>query len=416
MLTSEQNGRLVRVGPGQPAGEMFRRYWQPALLCAELPESDCAPVRVRLLGEDLIAFRDSSGAVGLVDAYCPHRRAPMFFGRNEECGLRCVYHGWKFDRNGDCIDMPSEPAGTPLQVKVKIKSYPTHEQGGIIWSYMGPKDLMPSPPDFEWTRAPATHRDVTKTLENCNYLQGLEGGLDTTHASFLHNNSLGAKNLLRQRDKTPRIEIELTNYGYAYASLRSFDADRLYVRAYHYVMPNHQVRANLTAPGGDQRYETPMIEGHTWVPVDDEHTYVYNWTCGYDHNAPLSREYNDAWNARNGRGPDDFVPGTYSLKQCKENDYLIDRAVQKSQTYTGIKGVNTQDWAVQEGMGAIVDRSLENLGTSDKAIVAMRSVARGEKPCGAEAQCYRHVRPYDDFIPVGADWKQAFASHMIAKW
>ena len=157
MLTVEDNTRLTRVGPGTPAGELMRRYWMPAVLSTELPEKDGSPVRVRLLGEDLIAYRDSTGAVGLVDAHCPHRRAPMFFGRNEECGLRCVYHGWKFDRNGDCVDMPSEPAGTPLQAKVKIKAYPVHEAGGLLWAYMGPKDKMPPLPDYEWMRAPQPH-------------------------------------------------------------------------------------------------------------------------------------------------------------------------------------------------------------------------------------------------------------------
>ena len=158
MLKPEDNEKLTRVGPGTPGGELFRRYWQPALLSSELPEKDGAPVRVRLLGEDLLAFRDTNGEVGLVDAHCPHRRAPMFYGRNEECGLRCVYHGWKFDRNGDCVDMPSEPSGSPLQAKVKMKAYPVVEKGGVIWAWMGPKDAMTAPPDYEWTRAPATHR------------------------------------------------------------------------------------------------------------------------------------------------------------------------------------------------------------------------------------------------------------------
>jgi len=174
MLTVEENERVTRVGPGTPLGKLFRRYWWPACLSKELPERDGAPLRVRLLGEDLIAFRDSENKVGLIDAFCPHRRAPLFFGRNEECGLRCVYHGWKFDRHGDCVDMPSEPAGTTLQAKVKILAYPTVEKGGVVWAYMGPKELTPEEPDYEWTRAPATHRYVSKTFENCNYLQALK--------------------------------------------------------------------------------------------------------------------------------------------------------------------------------------------------------------------------------------------------
>src|SRR3954454_23917723 len=157
MLKPEDNERLVRIGPGTPAGKLFRRYWQPACLSSELPESDGAPLRVRLLGEDLIAFRDTEGKVGLVDAYCPHRRAPLFFGRNEECGLRCVYHGWKFDRNGDCVDMPNEPEESKFKHKVELTAYPTWEKSGIIWTYMGPKAEQPSVPDYEWLRAPETH-------------------------------------------------------------------------------------------------------------------------------------------------------------------------------------------------------------------------------------------------------------------
>jgi len=175
MLKREDNERLVRVGPGTVGGEFMRRYWQPAVLSSELPEPDGPPVRVRLLAEDLIAFRDTAGTVALVDAYCPHRRAPLFYGRNEECGLRCVYHGWKFDRAGNCVDMPSEPPGTPLQAKVKLRAYPTCERGGVVWTYMGPEDKRPPEPDFEWLRAPPTHQFVSKTFEHCKYLQAMEG-------------------------------------------------------------------------------------------------------------------------------------------------------------------------------------------------------------------------------------------------
>ena len=163
MLSVAENERITHVGKGTPGGEYLRRYWWPACLSKELPENDGAPVRVRMLGEDLIAFRDTEGNIGLVEAYCPHRRAPLFFARNEECGLRCVYHGWKFDKNGDCVDMPSEPAGTTLQAKVKILAYPCIEKGGVIWTYMGDKDNQPEAPDYEWTRAPETHRYVSKT-------------------------------------------------------------------------------------------------------------------------------------------------------------------------------------------------------------------------------------------------------------
>src|SRR5579875_720451 len=177
MLTPQENERLTRVGPGTPMGNVFRRYWLPAALSSELPEPDCPPVRVRILGEDLVAFRDTEGKVGLVSAYCPHRRAPMFFGRNEECGLRCVYHGWKFDRTGTCVDMPSEPPDSLFKTKVTIKSYPTWEGGDLIWTYMGPPAEQPPVPDYEYVRAPKTHRFVSKTLQRCNYLAALDGGV-----------------------------------------------------------------------------------------------------------------------------------------------------------------------------------------------------------------------------------------------
>ncbi|MCL6593139.1 MAG: Rieske 2Fe-2S domain-containing protein [Alicyclobacillus sp.] len=190
MLKASENERITRVGPGTPMGHVFRRYWVPALLSEELPEPDCPPVKVRLLAEDLVAFRDSTGRVGLFEAYCPHRRAHLFWGRNEECGLRCAYHGWKFDVDGRCVDMPNEPPDSRFKQNVRIPAYPCWEKGGIIWTYMGPPALQPPTPDYEWLRAPETHRFVSKTFEDCNYLQALEGGIDTSHSSFAHNNNL----------------------------------------------------------------------------------------------------------------------------------------------------------------------------------------------------------------------------------
>ena len=423
MLTVAENERVTRVGPGTPGGIFFRRYWLPACLSTELPEHDGAPLRVRLLGENLVAFRDTDGNVGLVEAYCPHRRAPLFFGRNEECGVRCVYHGWKFDRNGDCVDMPSEPAGTTLQAKVKILAYPTVEKGGVIWTYMGPKDEQPPEPDYEWLRAPPEKRNVSKTFENCNWLQGLEGGLDTAHSSFAHNNHMGDKNVLRQRDRAPRIDVERTDYGYNYVSQRDMGDEGVYVRVYHYVMPAQQMRANTMGWFGG-RNEVPRLDGHIWMPIDDHTTHVYNWNCAYN----STIEMTDAWKAKReadmGRGVDDVIPGTFRLKKNQSNDYLVDRAMQKTQNFTGIVGVNTQDFALQEGMGPIVDRSKEFLGTSDKAIVAMRRIIleaisqneKGEDPRGLNPDTYRNIRAYDRVIPADDDWKETMKDDLVAIW
>ncbi|NQV57298.1 MAG: Rieske 2Fe-2S domain-containing protein [Rhodospirillales bacterium] len=424
MLRQEDNERLTRVGPGTPAGELFRRYWQPALLSSEVAAPDGAPVRVRLLGEDLLAFRDSDGRVGLVDAYCPHRLAPLFYGRNEECGIRCVYHGWKFNADGDCTDLPSEPVDSPMKAKVKIKAYPTSERGGVVWTYMGPVDEMPGPPNFEWTRAPETHRAVSKSHQACNYLQGLEGGLDTAHVSFLHNNKMGDKNNLFTRDSAPKIDVFETDYGYHYVSDRDLGEDGRFVRVYQYILPFQQMRPNITATGLTSNFVVPRYDGHIWVPIDDEHTFVYNWMVGYDQDCALDPEYVEKLETGYGRGKDDYEPGTFYLKANPSNNYFIDREDQKTKTFTGIKGINTQDLALQEEMGPIIDRSLEYLGTSDTAIIAMRkmlldathAVERGERPRGTDPEIHGAVRPHDGVVPKDMDWREAFAGELAAKF
>jgi phenylpropionate dioxygenase-like ring-hydroxylating dioxygenase large terminal subunit len=422
MLRPENNERITRVGPGTPMGETMRRYWIPALLSEELPERDGAPVRVRLLGEDLVAFRDSDGNVGLVDAFCPHRRAPMFFGRNEECGLRCVYHGWKFDRSGACVDMPSEPSDSLFKSKVTIAAYPTWEAGDIVWAYMGPRDAMPAVPDYEWLRAPKTHRFVSKTWQDCNYLQALEGGLDTAHSSFLHNEHVGDRTWLRNRDGHPTLEVEKKPWGFQYVSTRDIGEDGYYIRIYHYIMPFQQLRGMVTKWNTAAREEVPTIHGHLWVPVDDEHTWTYNFMYGYDEGASISEEWAWAYESWTGRGKEHLLPG-YRLKQNLANDYLIDRELQKRSSYTGIAGINTQDIALQEGMGPITDRSQEHLGTTDRAIIvtrqllleATKAVEEGETPRGATPESHRDVRAYDDIAPRDKDW-HVFEPEIAAKW
>jgi phthalate 4,5-dioxygenase oxygenase subunit len=423
MLKPEENERLVRVGPGTPGGEMLRRYWQPALLSEELAEKDGAPIRVRIMGEDLIAFRDTNGKVGLVDAFCPHRRAPMFFGRNEECGLRCVYHGWKFDASGACVDMPSEPPDSLFKTKVSIKAYPTFEAGGMVWTYMGPPEKQPALPNYEWLRVPSTHCRVSKTFEHANWLQALEGGLDTSHSSFAHNERLNDKNWIRNRDGAPRLDVERTDYGYSYVSTRKLGDDGNYIRIYHFVMPAQALRGGITSWTGTEKADVPRLDGHIWVPIDDEHSYAYNMLWGYDESVPIDEDWYWKDEARFGRGKDDLLPGN-KLKASLANDYFIDRQKQKTQTFTGIRGINTQDFALQEGMGPVVDRSKEHLGTSDKAIITLRqqlleavnAVAAGEDPRGIDPATYENVRPYDAVVPPGKDWRVEFADDLVAKW
>ena len=422
MLTPQENERLTRVGPGTIMGETFRRYWIPALLSEELAENDGAPVRVRLLCEDLVAFRDTDGTVGLVDAFCPHRRAPMFFGRNEDCGLRCVYHGWKFDRDGNCVEMPSEPPDSLFKTKVKITAYPTSEGGGFIWTYMGPPDLQPPPPDYEFVRAPATHRHPSKTLEECNYLQALEGGVDSSHATIMHNMNIGDRSWLNDFDATiPRLDVERTNYGFTYSGVRTLPEHR-WVRIYHYVLPSIQMRGTVHGVDLQPGY-IPRADGHLWIPIDDETTWVFNFMYSYDPAVPLPPEQAIGVEVRAGRGPEDLTPDFRAVRN-KSNDYLIDRDLQKSTSFTGITGVNTQDFALQEAMGPVVDRSKEHLGTTDRAVIVMRqclldatrAVERGETPLGVDPLASRAVRPADHFVALDVDWKEALRDEIIARY
>lgn len=423
MLSAENNIRLTRVGPDQPMGVTLRRYWTPALLASELPEPDGPPVRVKLLGEDLVAFRDSRGEVGLLEAYCPHRRAPLFFGRNEEAGLRCVYHGWKFDTSGNCLDLPSEPPDSPLKARIGIRAYPTWEKGGLIWAYMGPRGQLPPYPDYEWLRAPDTHFKISKTYEACNWLQTLEGGIDTSHSSFAHNNDLGDTSLLRSRDTHPILDVDVTDYGFCYYGVRNISETEKYVRAYQYIMPFMQLRGGFISHNG-RRYDTPVVNGHLWVPMDDTSTCVYNFAYSVDPKAPLTPEEWERKESRAGRGAEDFIPGSYWLIRNPSNDYLIDREVQRTKTFTGIQGVNTQDFALQEGMGPICDRTLEHLGTSDKAILQARRLllaatdlaAEDRDPLALDPESYRNVRAADEIIPSDEPWRDAMQSLLVATW
>ena len=388
-----------------------------------LPDRDGAPLRVRILGEDLIAFRDTDSQVGLVSAFCPHRRAPMFFGRNEECGLRCVYHGWKFDVTGACVDMPSESPESLFKTKVAIEAYPTREAADVIWAYMGPPGQVPAFPDYEWMRAPHTHRHVSKTFQDCNWMQALEGGVDTAHSSFLHNEDLQNKAYLRNADTAPRLDVDKTSYGFTYAGIRSF-GERDYVRVYQYIMPAQQFRGFVKGNLEKESTHIPSIHGHLWIPIDDEHTTTWNWMYSYDPAQPLTEEYATKFEIGAGRGPDDLIPGTYWLKKNLRNDYLIDRQLQKTKTFTGIVGINTQDIGLQEGMGPICDRTKEHLGTTDRAVIVARQLlleALDELKAGRATRAldpatYRNVRAVDMFTEKDVDWRVALKDEVLARF
>src|SRR5262245_57891543 len=417
MLSREDNELLTRVGPGTGMGTTLRRYWLPALLAWELPEPDCPPVRVKLLGEELVAFRDTAGRLALLDEFCPHRRASLFFARNEECGLRCVYHGWKFDAAGRCVDMMNEPEELSFKGKIRITAYPMVELGGVIWTYMGPPDLQPPLPAFAWTQMPATHRHVSKVIQESNWLQGVEGGIDTSHAPILHRvlTPDTARPGFRPSDpfvrgKAPTLVVDLTDYGYQYAGIRPLGQDELYIRTYQFIVPFHQIRPSVTESG------QPAVAGHMWVPMDDQTTMVYNWEYSATA-APLTEE--DRLERRLGNGPLDVDQTTFRSRRNRDNNYLLDRKVQKNESYTGIDGINAQDRAIQESMGRIVDRSREHLGPADKAIIqarrlllqAVRAVQNGGTPRGVKPTYYS-IRATEGVVPRDADWRETLTPDM----
>lgn len=373
MLNATDNALLTHTGPGTPMGELFRRFWHPVLLTEELPEADGAPMRLRVLSEDLVAFRDSHGTVGIVDAFCPHRRAGMFFGRNEECGLRCVYHGWKFDVQGNCVDMPTEPATSTFKDKVKIKAYPTVEYGGCIWIYMGPPDKQPTPPHLEWARVPATQRVLSRWIQECNYMQAVEGEIDSAHVSWLHAPLQVDKSPFRGRfndaiirDGAPKLTVKPTDYGFCYGARRDADRGEYYWRVTHWLLPTFSLIPANSFPRG----------GRCWIPIDDTHISVIQYS--YHPERPLTEA-----EVQRGKNSPQVEPVRYRLPDgtiidiCRdvrhaENDYLIDRQMQRTQNFTGIEVVRSQDTAMTESMGGIVDRTQEHLGTTDVAVIAAR--------------------------------------------
>jgi phenylpropionate dioxygenase-like ring-hydroxylating dioxygenase large terminal subunit len=369
-LTRDQQETLVRVGPGTPMGALMRRYWLPIALVTELPEPDCPQIRVRILGEDLLAFRDTSGTVGVIDEFCAHRGVSLFFGRNEECGVRCPYHGWKYDANGQCVDMPSEPAESNFASKVRLTAYPALERGGLIWAYLGPPEHQPPPPNYDWLNVPPAHIFWTKREQESNWLQALEGAIDSSHVGVLHRYELDHDRLHQnaagpayiKADTRPVFHTADTPFGVAVGARRNGDTpERWYWRMTPFIMPIHQ----MVPP-----YGANPTGGHSFVPIDDTHVFSYSFywhpTTPIDDELRASMEHGSGIHSVN-------IPGTFRPVANKSNDYLIDRQAQKARTtFSGVIGIAQQDAACQESMGPIQDRTRERLGTSDVGIIAAR--------------------------------------------
>ncbi|GAC1313898.1 MAG: Rieske 2Fe-2S domain-containing protein [Chloroflexota bacterium] len=423
MLSSADNTLATQTGPATPMGELFRRYWMPALLSEEVLETEGAPVQVRLLGEDLVAFRDSQGKVGLVGEYCPHRKASLFLGRNEDSGLRCVYHGWKFDADGECVDMPNEPPESRFRDKVRHTAYPCQEAGGVVWAYLGPREEMPPLPRFEWTLVPAAQRFVHKIYQATNYLQGLEGGIDSSHVSFLHASArqtpegprFDSVAIMPTVDSAPRFSVKEMDFGLLIAARREMDDPRTaYWRLTPFSLPFYTV---IPGPLDDSN----AYSGHAWVPIND-HTcwmYTYSWHP--------ERPLDDL--PRRGRHPAHLVPtvpGTYMPATNRTNLYGLDRAVQKTVNFTGIDNLSDQDRAVQEFMGPIVDRTTEHLGTSDLGVIGTRrlllrqarELADGTPPSTVGNDVAFTVRSMSVLLPREAtvdDAAEEFTRHAVAQ-
>ncbi|MFM1813665.1 MAG: hypothetical protein RLZ98_360 [Pseudomonadota bacterium] len=392
MLSREDNDLLCRVGPGTPMGRLMRRYWIPVLFTSQLEKPDCPPVRVKILGENLVAFRDTEGRVGLIDEACPHRTASMFFGRNEEGGLRCVYHGIKFDVAGNCTDIPCLPPDTEparlsaIKQQMRIKSYPCIERGDLVWAYMGPAELKPEFPDLEWVGVPKANRFVTRHIQQCNWLQGLDGGFDSSHLTFLHSGQVDLRrgNTDQHRRIVPSYyEVLPMDFGFVCAGGRDIGGGNITWHADVMLMPFHKIIPSV--PRG----------AHVWAPIDDENTMLYS--INFKTEGPLTAEEMEREYEWRGIHTENLPGSDYAI-QGKHNDYLIDRELQASgRSFTGIRGLGAQDCGMQESMGAIADRTKEHLLVCDAAVVKIRRLLlqtvrdheAGKPPPGLDPQSYR---------------------------
>jgi phthalate 4,5-dioxygenase len=390
VLKTEVNDLLTQTGPGTPMGELFRHHWVPALLASELPENGCPPVRVKLLSERLLALRDSEGNYGLIDEFCAHRGVSLWFGKPEDEGLRCAYHGWKFAVDGQCIDVPSEPDGSAFCQKVKLTGYPLIKVGDILWTYMGPPEHRPPEPAWEFATVPSEQTFTSKRWQESNWLQALEGGIDSSHVSWLHSGGLksdplfkGAKgNQYNLNDMKPFFEVAEADGGLFIGARRNAEEGTYYWRITPWVMPSF----TMVPPRGDH-----PVHGHFWIPIDDENCWVYT----FDYHPVRALSDDEVQAMKDGFGVhNEYEPGTFRPLQNKDNDYLMDREAQaRGDTFSGVKGIAMQDASLQESMGPIVDRSKERLVSTDTGIIKARQKLR------RAAEALRD----DGVVPPGVD-------------
>lgn len=421
MLTKEENELLCRVEGDAPMGQLMRRHWTPVCLIEEVSEPDGAPVKARVFGENLVVFRDSDGRVGVLDEACPHRRASLVFGRNEEGGLRCLYHGWKMDAEGNVLEMASEPAASGMVDKVKHRAYPTHEWGGMVWAWLGAQDEVPAFQPPTWAPTADARVSIAKVLLPCNWAQILEGAIDSAHSSSLHSSDMvparvdGAKAtektwLRPSTDKAPRMQVQRTGYGFRYAALRrpiNNAATHEYVRSTVFVAP-----ATALIPPNNL-YNVANIN----VPMDDTNTAFYFIAWGHPARTPETETWRKFLHQTIGVDLD----AHYQPLRTIENRFWQDRQAMKAGNFTGIRGFPNQDVAMWLTMGPIADRSNDRLGASDLAIVEFRrqmleavhafqqggpAIGTGENAAPTTACSFQAI------VPKTTDWRQYEARHV----
>ena len=415
MMTAEDNDLLCRVEGAAPMGQIMRRHWLPACMAEEVSEPDGAPVRTRLLGEDLVVFRDSRGRLGILGEHCPHRRASLAFGRNEECGLRCLYHGWKFDVDGNVMDMACEPdGGRQMREHLKHKAYPAREAGGFVWVWMGPEEAAREFQPPAWAPTPDTRISIVKIHTACNWAQVLEGSIDSAHSSSLHSTNMPAMRVDSAKatetqwprpstDKAPRIQFQLTNYGFRYAAIRrpilNPETDA-YFRITVFIAP-----FTVLIPPNDQYKLAQML-----IPIDDVNTMFY-WIAWHETQGIAQ----DAWRKFCAAEVGVDLDRDYRKIRTLGNGFLQDRAAMGRGDFTGIKGIPAQDMAMWESMGPIADRTQDYLGASDGAVVqfrrqmvaAAKQMRDGGPAIGTTAPRIPHVKlaSFEGIAPKAVNWR-----------
>ena len=432
MLSRDENELLTQIGSGTAMGQLMRQYWMPVLLSAEL-EPGGRVKRVRLLGEDLVALRARDGKVGLLGEHCSHRRASLYFGRNEEAGLRCIYHGWKYGLDGQCLEMPNESAESDFQEKVCHPAYPCAERGGVVWTYMGPASPPPPMPDLEWALVPDARRFVSKFYQECNYLQALEGGIDPAHISFLHgvvdpgddtvrrdlDQASAGFSLAVQLERAPHLEVVDTPYGALIGARRDAGDGMCYWRITQFHMPFH------TMPPTDPTAD-PVRHSHIWIPVDDEH--LVNWCISWHPSRALTGDELTAMRAGLSIHITSYAPATAEpygdIRPLahRDNEYLLDWEAHKTRKLFGVPGVGAQDKAITESQRPIVDRTLERLGRADMAIIRIRKCLmdaaialrdHGTSPPGLAPASFL-IRPASVLLRKDVPWVEGAKDQLVA--